>query len=150
LIDYHFQRWDGVEGMEWDYQIPNVQQELAIAMNTYTTSGSTDRNDIAPGYAYVCNNINGYYFKCSYHDHGGDYVWYFNKIQEEVNAGRPIHISIPDHSECCDAYDAATNLIVVHNTWWPPMQWINRNQLEAVYSIVPANPHGLEINLTKP
>lgn len=151
LIDYHFQRWDGIEGMEWDYQVPNVQKELAIAMDTDTvTGGSTDRNDIAPGYAYVCNNINGYYFNCSFHDHGGDYVWYFNKIQEEVNAGRPIHIGIPDHSECCVAYDAATNLIGVHNTWWSPVQWINRNQLKAVYSIVPANPHGLGINLIQP
>jgi len=77
-------------------------------------------------------------------------VWYFNKIQEEVNAGRPIHISILNHSECCVAYDAATNLIGVHNTWWPPVQWINRNQLERVYSIIPGSPHGLAINLIHP
>jgi len=149
LIDYHFQRWDGIEGMEWDYQVPNVSEELAIAMGTNAV-GSTDRNDIAPGYAYVCNNINGYNFNCTYHDEGDNYVWYFNKIQDEINAGRPIHISIPDHSECCIAYDASTNLVGVHNTWWPPVQWINRNQLEGVYSIIPGNPHGLAINLNHP
>ncbi|MCD4745337.1 MAG: PKD domain-containing protein, partial [Bacteroidales bacterium] len=151
LIKYHFQRWDGIEGMEWDYQVPNVQKELAIAMGTDTvSSGGTDRTDIAPGYAYVCNNIHGYNFNCSHHDEGSDYVWYFTKIFDEINLGRPIHISIPDHSECCVALDPVTCLIGVHNTWWGAVQWINRNQLERVYTIIPANPHGLAIHLLHP
>ncbi|MBC8485604.1 MAG: hypothetical protein H8D45_06145 [Bacteroidetes bacterium] len=150
LIDSHYERWDGIEA-EWDYQVPNAQKELAIAMGTDTIFfGSTDRTDIAPGYAYVCNNINGYNFNCFHHDEGSDYVWYFTKIFDEINLGRPIHISIPDHSECCVAIDPVTCLIGVHNTWWGSVQWINRNQLERVYTIIPANPHGLAVNLLHP
>ncbi|HPE33333.1 MAG TPA: BACON domain-containing carbohydrate-binding protein [Bacteroidales bacterium] len=151
LIDYHYQRWEAMES-QWDYQVPNVQKQLAIAMNTDTVStGGTDRTDIAPGYASVCNTTNGYSFTCTHHDHGTDYVWYFNKIVSEIGSyQRPVHISIPGHSECCVAYDAATNLIGVHNTWWGSVQWINRDNLERVYTIVPGGSTGLAIELTHP
>ncbi len=151
LVDYYFQRWDGIEG-ETDYQVPNTNKELAIAMNTDTIlEGGTDRIDIAPGYATVCNNYNGYNFTCTDHDHGSDYVWYFNKIASEIGTyGRPIHISIPGHSECCVAYEIATNLIGVHNTWWEGVQWISRSQVERVYTIEPGGATGYAIELTYP
>jgi hypothetical protein len=151
LVDHHFHRWDGIQG-EWDYQVPNVNKELAIAMETDTvSSGGTERINIAPGYASVCNSTNGYSFTCTNHDHGSDFVWYFNKIVSEIGTySRPVHISIPGHSECCVAYDAATNLIGVHNTWWEGVEWINRSQLERVYTIVPGGSTGLAVELTHP
>ncbi len=151
LVDRHFARWDGIQG-EMDYQVPNVNKELAIAMNTDTVvDGGTARSDIAPGYDQVCDN-NGYNFVCTHHNVGDDqFVWYFNKIASEVGTyNRPIHISIPGHSEACVAYDAATNLIGVHNTWWSGVQWISRTQLERVYTIVPGGATGYAINLEHP
>jgi hypothetical protein len=151
LVDYYFQRWDGIQG-ETDYQVPNTNKELAIAMHTDTVvEGGTDRDDIAPGYTAVCNTTNGYNFTCTSHDHGTDVVWYFDKIVSEVGTyDRPIHISIPDHSECCVAYDLNTNMIGVHNTWNEGVQWISRTQLQRVYTIVPGGAQGYAIELTCP
>jgi hypothetical protein len=54
LIDYYFSRWDPLE-YEWDY-LPNVQKELAIAMQTDSTTGSTMIYNICPGIQAVCND----------------------------------------------------------------------------------------------
>ncbi len=151
LIDYYFQRSDGLEG-ETDYQVPNTNKELAIAMNTDTIStGLTDRDEIAPGYTSVCNTTNGYNFTCTQFDHGMDYDWYFSKIISEIGTyGRPVHISIPGHSECCVAYDATTDEIGVHNTWYEGVQWISKTHLERVYTIIPGGAEGYAIELTYP
>ena len=149
LVDYYFQRYDGVQA-DWDYQVPNTNKELAIGMNTDTTNGSTARSDIVPGYNSVCNSINGYNFINT--DRGEASVtscW--NWIVSEVGTnGRPIHISIPDHSECCVGYDAATLEIAVHNTWWEGVDWQTRNNLQRVYTIVPGGNEGLSVVLSSP
>ncbi|NQV02511.1 MAG: hypothetical protein HQ542_07685 [Bacteroidia bacterium] len=151
LIDFYYRRWDGIQG-ETDYQVPNVNKQLAIAMNTDTVvGGGTTRTDIVPGYTSVTNTTNGYNFVNTHHDHGTDYVWYFNKIVSEIGTyHRPVHISIPGHSECCVAYDIATNEIGVHNTWWEGVQWISRTNLERVYTIVPGGAFGAAIELDWP
>ena len=151
LIDYYFQRWDGIQN-ETDYQVPNTNKELAIAMNTDTIyEGGTDRDDIAPGYASVCNTTNGYNFTCTAQPSGQTVAYYWNFIVSEVGTNdRPIHISIPGHSECCVAYDAADLTIGVHNTWWEGVQWISRNQVERTYTIVPGGAEGLGIELGSP
>lgn len=152
LVDFYFERWDDVEE-EDDWQVPNVQKELAIELGTDTLTGETDRDNIEMGFNTVCNllNYNQYNFSITDHDQGGDYEWYFNKIISEVGANdRPIQISIPEHSECCVAYDESTNLIGVHNTWWEGVQWINRNQLERVFTVVGGGALGLAITLEHP
>jgi len=126
LIDYYFRRWDPVEG-EWDYNVPNVQQELARAMNT-SSDGGTYTSDIAPGNKYVTNNINGYGFEstCSSKgDRTNNFHW--NLIKKEINAGRPFHWGVNDYYsyECRDyiwhsvAAVGYTNdhYVIVHNTW---------------------------------
>ncbi len=149
LVDYYFQRWDGIQG-EIDYQVPNTNKELAIAMNTDTVvDGGTDRDNIVPGYASVCNTTNGYNFACT--DHGESTVatcWAW--VVNDIDAGRPIHISIPGHSECCVAYQVSDYTIGVHNTWYEGVQWISRSQMERTYSIVPGGATGYGIELTSP
>jgi len=151
LIDWYFQRWDGIQ-VETDYQVPNTNKELAIAMGTDTVvGGGTDRTNIVPGYTTVTNTNNGYSFTNTHHDHGTDYVWYFDKIVSEIGTySRPVHISIPGHSECCVAYDAATNMIGVHNTWNEGVQWISRTNLERVYTIVPGGASGAAVEMAHP
>lgn len=151
LIDYYYQRWDGIQG-ETDYQVPNTNKELAIAMNTDTVvEGGTDRDDIAPGYAIVCNTNNGYNFTCTAQPSGQSVAYYFGVIMSEIGTNdRPIHISIPGHSECCVAYDASTNEIGVHNTWWEGVQWIARSNVERTYTIVPGGDFGYAIQLAAP
>jgi len=152
LVDFYFERWDDVQE-EDDWQVPNVQKELAIHMLTDTLTGETDRDNIEMGFNTVCNlmNYNQYNFSITDHDQGGDFEWYFNKIISEVGTNdRPIQISIPEHSECCVAYDESTNLIGVHNTWWEGVQWINRNQLERVYTVVGGGALGLAVTLKHP
>ncbi|MCX6305619.1 MAG: T9SS type A sorting domain-containing protein [Bacteroidetes bacterium] len=149
LVDFHFSRYDDIQG-EWDYQVPNTNKELAIYMNTDTATGGTDRGDIVPGYNTVCNSINGYNFVNT--DYGEEsYTTCWNRIVTEVGTNhRPIHISIPGHSECCVGYDAATYEIAVHNTWNEGIDWQTRTNLERVYTIVPAGSEGYSIVMTYP
>ena len=127
LIDYYFKRWDPVE-VEWDYNVPNVQQELATAMYT-SSDGSTYISDIAPGNKYVTNIINGYGFEstCSSKGDYGTNNFHLNLIKKEINAGRPFHWVVDDyysyehrdyicHSVAAVGY-TNDNYVIVHNTW---------------------------------
>ena len=125
LIDYYFRRWDPIE-VEWDYNVPNVQQELAIAMNTNLETGSTEWDNIAPGNKYVTNNINGYGFestRSTWANLSNNFHW--NLIRKEINAGRPFHWGVGwyyrynrqiSHSVAAVGY-TDDHYVIVHNTW---------------------------------
>ena len=149
LVDYHFSRYDDIQ-VEYDYQVPNTNKELAIYMNTDTTDGGTARSDIVPGYNTLCNTVNGYNFVNT--DYGEEsYTTCWARIVTEVGTNhRPIHVSIPGHSECCVGYDAATLEMGVHNTWWEGVDWQARTSLERVYTIVPGGSEGYSIVLASP
>ena len=121
LIDYYFNRWDGLEG-EWDYDVPNVQQELAIAMDTDTLhTGGTSLSDIAPGTQAVCNDPewnNCYSFTC---ENVGD-DW--SRLISELNAHHPVHWCVlghptyGNHSVCAMGWGPPSNMwICIHDTW---------------------------------
>jgi frataxin-like iron-binding protein CyaY len=127
LIDYYFDRWDPVE-QEWDYDIPNVQRELAQAMKTDFSDGSTYISDIPPGNIYVTNNINGYNFESDRSAWGGwsnNFNW--DLIKKEIDARRPFHWIVLDywssqHRDHVDHSVAAVgytndHYVIVHNTW---------------------------------
>ena len=113
FVDYHFERNDPLSGGSCtiDSHCPNVMEELATAMSTNLGTGGTDRSNIAPGYNTVATN-NGYTFSCSYNS-GQTTTWYFNKVISEINADRPLHISISGHSICGVGYDDV-DLEVIH------------------------------------
>ena len=127
LIDYYFTRWDPVE-VEWDYNVPNVQEELATAMNT-SPDGWTYTSDIAPGIKYVTNNINGYRFESICSSKGDYWInnFHWDLIKREINAGRPFHWSVHDyysyeHRDYIDHSVAAVGYtsdyyVIVHTTW---------------------------------
>jgi len=101
LVDYYFWHHDIREG-DWDY-IPNVQRELAIAMQTDTTSGATDVGDIGPGIEHVTNSINGYSFSApttwwAFYTPYGTYDSHWSTIVAEIDRGRPLVWNVFDYT----------------------------------------------------
>ncbi|NIA23181.1 MAG: hypothetical protein GWP03_03355, partial [Proteobacteria bacterium] len=134
LTDYHFDRWDGIEGEE-DYNLSNVHQELAIAMNTDTTPGSssaggTSISDIANGQSTVASN-NGYNCTSTNGPQGNHtYGWQWDRLTGEIDNGYPCHFDVLqywldafndyiNHSTVAVGYDndGSDSLVQVHNTW---------------------------------
>ncbi|MBN1185515.1 MAG: hypothetical protein JXB49_24730, partial [Bacteroidales bacterium] len=121
LVDYYFDRWDNIEN-EWDFDIPNVQKQLAIAMGTDTvTTGGTTVNDIASGTQAVCNDLNwGNHYNFTCENIGDDHT----RLISEIDAKRPTHwvlIGHPDygeHSVCAMGWGPPdNNYIRIHDTW---------------------------------
>ena len=121
LVDYYFDRWDRIEN-EWDYDVPNVQRELAIAMSTDTvTTGSTLVANIASGTQAVCNASqwnNNYNFSC---DNVGDTL---RHLITEINNSRPTHWGLTghptygNHSVCAMGWGPPDTMwIRIHDTW---------------------------------
>ena len=94
FVDYRFDHWDVViaEACDtgWIYNVPNVQRELAIAMETDTTSGGTYVDMIAPGQSQVASE-NGYNFDAE--GFWGDETngWEFDVVKDEIDYGRPFN-----------------------------------------------------------
>ena len=132
LLDYYFNHYDVAAG-HTVMNVPNVQKELAIAMNTDTTTGGTYINYIAGGHVVVANNYNGYSFSASTGptgNSGNDYNW--NRIKAEINAGRPFNWSVwhywfqnefIGHSTTAFGY-TDDKYVIIYNTWgWGEQQW---------------------------
>lgn len=121
LIDYYFNRWDPLEG-EWDYNVPNVQQQLSWAMHTDSTTGGTSLGDIGPGTRTVCNHPdyqNNYGFS-DYTDYNQNLGYLIN----EVRLGYPAiwnvfsHPNYGNHSMCAMGWGPPdTTYICLHDTW---------------------------------
>jgi len=121
LIDYYFTRWDGVE-YEWDYNVPNVQQQLSWAMHTDSSTGGTSLSDIGPGTRTVCNHPdyeNNYGF-----DQYTNYAQSLGYLINEIRSGYPAiwnvfsHPTYGNHSICAMGWGPPdTTYICVHDTW---------------------------------
>jgi hypothetical protein len=145
LVDYHYMRCIN----DCDYQVPNVQKELALEMHTDTLTGCTWENNILPGMKSVFNNLNGYSF--TFYETRTDSITLFNKVINEIsNYKRPVHTDIPGHSECCVGYDSPNELFGVHNTWWPPIDWQYFGRLRHIITVAPGGNSGQHIKLTFP
>jgi len=131
LLDWYWNHLDPcTQNLIWN--MPNVQQELAIAMDTDTNPsspgcGGTSIYDIAPGHTYVANVLHGYSFSASMSPRGtvsNDFLW-SSWITPEINAGRPINWSILyywfqgqfiNHSVECHGY-TDDKYCIIFNTW---------------------------------
>ncbi len=121
LIDYYFDRWDPLE-YEWDYNVPNVQQQISWAMHTDSTTGGTSISDIGPGTRSVCNHPdyeNNYGF-----DDFTDYDQSLGYLINEIRLGFPAiwnvmsHPTYGNHSICAMGWGPPdTTYICVHDTW---------------------------------
>jgi|GEM_PF-3926623 len=121
LIDYYFNRYDPLEH-EWDYNVPNVQQQLSWAMHTDSSTGGTSLSDIGPGSRTVCNHPdyeNNYGF-----DQYTDYAQSLGYLINEIRLGYPAiwnvfsHPTYGNHSMCAMGWGPPdTTYICVHDTW---------------------------------
>lgn len=126
LVDYYWQRWDGIEG-QTDWQIPNIQRECAIAMYTDTVNrGGTYVSNIASGLRNAANgNDNNYSFSVTeqYGSSSNDWAW--STITSEIGSGCAFIWSAmwESHSLACFGYRTPEKDVYVHNTWWAPAVW---------------------------
>ncbi len=121
LIDYYFNRWDPLE-YEWDYNVPNVQQQLSWAMNTDSSTGGTSLSDIGPGIRMVSNHPdygNNYGF-----EDFTDYDQLLGYLINEIRSGYPAvwnvfsHPTYGNHSMCAMGWGPPdSTYICVHDTW---------------------------------
>ncbi len=127
LVDFYFDRYDMVE-KETDRNLPNAQRELALAMNTDTTTGGTSPSMIGAGMNTFTSNMHPYHFRTTSSSQGNSSNhWHWDMITEEVDSGRPFNWSLLNywynqsgHSVCAVGYivtDAGDSNVIVHNTW---------------------------------
>ena len=122
LVDYYFNRYDPLEG-ETDYNVPNVQRELSIAMKTDSvTNGGTYLSDIGPGIRMVCNHPdygNNYGFS-DYTDYDSSLGYLINEIRLGFPAVWNVfsHPTYGNHSMCAMGWGPPdTTYICLHDTW---------------------------------
>lgn len=121
LIDYYFNRWDPLE-YEWDYNVPNVQQQLSWAMNTDSSTGGTYLSDMGPGIRMVCNHPdyeNNYGFE-DYTDYDQSLGYLINEIRSGYPAVWNVfqHPYYGNHSICAMGWGPPdSTYICVHDTW---------------------------------
>ena len=153
LVDWYYQRFDGVEG-ENDYQVPNVQRECAIRMHTDTTRGSTQLGDIANGLYQVAsdNGYTGWSVTNVYGDGGNDWAW--STITAQIDAGHAILWSATweVHSLAAFGYRTTDKYVYVHNTWWKPAEWWEHtgNGYAHVAAVTPGAGDDRNIRMTHP
>jgi len=145
LIQYYYKRFDALEaGGEWDYQIPWVQRELAIYMDTDTLTGNTNFFDINDGFEDVAS-IRGYEF-----DSKDYFTFEWTRLKDEIDDNRPLIASIPNHSTCCIGYNNSTNHFANHYTHQGNIVWTHKDELDGVVEVKPENNNGQGITLTYP
>ena len=148
LVDYFFDRWDPPEN-EWDYNIPNVARELAIAMYTDTMTGASYGIYFVQAFTTVANIINGYsYSGIRYSPGNASNQYLFNNIKNEIDNQRPCLWSVYNHypqvwpppaghSLTGIGYDIALpdTFVIVHNTWdYNEPHWALWTYYNGVYS----------------
>ncbi len=163
LVDYYFEHHDVAINQEV-YNVPNVQRELAIEMNTDTTTGGTSLYSIASGNTGCTNNLNGYAFTSQMLYGGTNYSTAYNYLKQEIDAGRPVHFAVINydyegqsinHSTCAVGYKvtATDTYVILHNTWdhgtwsWPLH---SGNCYLYVYSVVPSGYNATNLQLDQP
>jgi hypothetical protein len=121
LIDYYFNRYDPLEG-EWDYNVPNVQQQLSWAMKTDSSTGGTYLSDMGPGIRMVCNHPD-YGNNYGFTDYT-DYTQSLGYLINEIRLGYPAmwnvfsHPTYGNHSMCAMGWGSPdTTYICLHDTW---------------------------------
>jgi hypothetical protein len=170
LVDYFFDHPDVAVG-QTIYNVPNIQKELAIEMNTDTTTGGTIDFMVSVGQTWVANNINGYSF-VSVLFPGDDWNdWNWNLIKSEIGAGRPFHWMVymyyrigPHHGEIdtiwpCNHSIAAigyvdngaleNDFVIVHDTWNAYVTYWALYTADSGYSysdVVTLVPDGAQLN----
>jgi len=126
LIDYWQELRKHYDGTGPIINVPNVLEELRIAMGT-SVNGSTSGSNIGTGVTTVCNTNNGYNFSSSGTECDDGNNWCWEAIKNEINnnhpclwgAGYHTATSSVGHSLAAWGYTDA-KYIITYNTWQCP------------------------------
>jgi hypothetical protein len=171
LIDWYWNHFDPcTQQLIWN--MPNVQQELAVAMDTDTHPsspgcGGTSIYDIDDGQLIVANSIHGYSFGSTMSPRGtvsNDFLW-STYITPQIDAGRPFNWSVLyywfqgdfiNHSVECHGY-TDDKYCVIFTTWmWGEQQWYYYTYHNGqycwpyVYTCVPGGAQAHKVTLEVP
>ncbi len=176
FIDYYFDHYDAVLHSTVS-DVPNVQKELAIAMNTDTSnSGGTYPSDMPKAHIYVTDTLNGYSFGSQMSPEGcsaNNYNW--DWIISEIGLGRPFVWGVLDfwydagcpcrsrfinHATTGVGYEidgVGDSMVIIKNTWdygehsWPlHTSQEGTESRSRVISIEPGGGTGASIDLLTP
>ena len=98
--------------------VPNIVEELRIAMNT-NVGGVTNLGNVSSAIEAVCNTINGYNFDSDQHRNESDWNW--SVITNEIDNNRPFVWSVGftdavGHSLCAWGYMDDKH-VITYSTW---------------------------------
>ena len=151
LIDYHYSSTDYIQDPpnHIDPHVPRTQYDLKEAMDT-DGEGSTSRGDICPGYIEVVED-RGY--DCSSDGHWA--FWWtvgslFDDVKESINANKPCHISIEEHSIIGVGYCSSPAKVHTHDPNRSSIRTITRSMLEGQYWVNITNNYGSKIQISSP
>ena len=150
MVDWHYQRRDALEN-EQDYNVPNCQLELAVAMGTDTLIGLTPYANIPVGIVDVAYGQNTYQFTVPSYSGDGDDDWRWAEAAAAIVAGEPLVWSYDPpgqndaHSVAVFGMDNVAKGYWVHTTWGVPGEWWSYShsgtdvyaQVDIVHSLIP-------------
>ena len=146
FVVWHFQRFDNVEN-ETDYNVSNLQYDLALAMSTDTMTGSTQSYNIDNGMNHVANSQRGYSFDCV-----NRYTFLWTRLTDDIDDGKPLLVSIPGHSTAGVGYNGSSDMAITHYTHDPPdhLVWISRWDIDMITRVSSGGQKGSAIKLSRP
>ncbi|MCF8371348.1 MAG: T9SS type A sorting domain-containing protein [Bacteroidales bacterium] len=138
-----------------DYNITTSQEACAIQMGTNYSTGSTGSNAIGPGVVDAANSA-----MCGSYNFSQTTTFYsfgtstakWNQQIGEINANRPWHCGVDNHSMTAIGYEVigSDNFMIVHNTWDPPNDWWNYTLNYRISEIYPGGAYGSHIEILTP
>lgn len=150
MVDWHYQRRDAVQNEE-DYNVPNCQLELAVAMGTDTIGGTTQYANIPIGIVDVAYILNSYQFVVSSYNSNAVGDWCWVQAVAGIAANEPFVWSYDPpgtndaHTMAVFGVDTDAKAYWAHTTWSPPGEWrhyslggdVNYIQADIIHPLIP-------------
>lgn len=151
LITHHFMRYDTLdkEGRisHWDYNVPWLQKQLALGMDTDTLTGSTMPWDIDDGMEWAANTLMGYDFEVK-----NRYTSKWTRLKNDINGSKPLLVHISGHSTTAIGYNESTEKVITHYTHHPPnhKKWINKSAVLMITRVTRGGQRGASVLIKSP
>ncbi len=146
FVNWHYQRWDSLEN-QTDYNVSNLQKDLAIAMHTDTLTGNTSSYDLDNGMQHVANSQRGYNF-----DIEDYFTFLWTRTKNDIDDGRPLIVSIPGHSTTGVGYNNSSDVAITHYTHDPPehLVYVSRWSIDMTVRAKKGGGKGAHVKLISP
>ncbi len=152
FVSWHYQRYDTLSdppdySCHWDYNVSNLQRDLALGMDTDTLTGNTKSYMLDNGMIQVANNSRGYSF-----DIEDYYTFLWTRTKNDIDDGKPLIVSIPGHSTTGVGYNDATDMAITHYTHSPPRHivWVSRWSIDMTVRATKGGQKGSHVKIRVP